>query len=130
MTCSITWEMCSTSSRVPWKALLAVTAASTSQIGRMPRSRAASADSTTSAAAPDAEDHAVPAVVERQGGVLDHLVGGCRAAGEESRTGPGQEVSEEMSSAETTTTRRQRPALIQSSATHSAWAVLAQAAFT
>ena len=49
---SITWLMCSTSRRVPWKALFAVTALSTSQIGRMPRSRAASALSTTSAAAP------------------------------------------------------------------------------
>ena len=44
--------MCSTSSRVPWKALFAVTVPSTSQIGCSPRSRAASADSTTSAAAP------------------------------------------------------------------------------
>ena len=48
MTCA----MWSTSSLVPWKALLAVTEASTSQIGWMPRSRAASADSTTMPAAP------------------------------------------------------------------------------
>jgi hypothetical protein len=37
---------------VPWKALFAVTLATTSQIGWMPRSRAAAAVSTTSAAAP------------------------------------------------------------------------------
>ena len=50
--CSITCQMWSTSRRVPWKALFAVTAPSTSQMGRIPRSRAASALSTTSAAAP------------------------------------------------------------------------------
>ena len=48
----MTPPMCSTSSRVPWKALLAVTVASTSTIGCSPRSAAASADSTTRAAAP------------------------------------------------------------------------------
>ena len=49
---SMTPAMCFTSSRLPWKALLAVTVPSTSQIGCTPRSRAASADSTTIPAAP------------------------------------------------------------------------------
>ena len=44
--------MWSTSRRVPWKALLAVIVPSTSAIGWMPRSAAASAVSTTIAAAP------------------------------------------------------------------------------
>jgi len=89
--CSITWPMWSTSSRVPWKALLAVVALSTSQIGRMPRSRADSALSTTTDAARHADDHAVPPPVEGQGGLLDDVVGGGRAGDEEARGRPLEE---------------------------------------
>ncbi len=122
--------MCSTSSRVPWKALLAVTAPSTSQMGCRPRSRAASADSTTKAAAP------IPTIMpwrRRSNGVAASSTTSSVAAAPEARNpeaSQGSSASEVASSAETTTTRRQRPARIQSSASAIAWVVLAQAALT
>ena len=120
--------MWSTSSRVPWKALLAVTAPSTSQIGCSPRSRAASADSTTNAAAP------IPTIMpcrRRSNGVAASSTESSVAAAPEARKPEvthGSRLSLVTSSAATTTTRRQRPARIQSSASDSAWVVLAQAA--
>ena len=115
---------------MPWKALLAVTAARISQIGRMPRSRAAAADSTTRAAAP--EPMIIPCLRRSKGRAASSTTASVAAAPLARNPDPtqGSRVSEATSSAETTTTRRQRPALIQSSATHSAWEVLAQAAFT
>ena len=89
---SITWPMCCTSRRVPWKALLAVTVLSTSQIGRMPRSRAASALSTTRAAAP------MPMIMpwrrRSKGSAASSttLVGGGRAAGQEAGAEPLHQV--------------------------------------
>ena len=83
--------MCSTSSREPWKALLAVTAPSTSQIGRhaaLARGRGA-LDHDAGRAHP--EDHPVAAPVERQRGLLDDLVGGRGARGQEARADPRQQ---------------------------------------
>ena len=83
--------MCSTSSREPWKALLAVTAPSTSQIGRhaaLARGRGALDHDAGRA---HAEDHPVAAPIERQRGVLDQLVGGRGARGQEARADPRQQ---------------------------------------
>ena len=88
----MTSPMWSTSSRVPWNALLAVTVPSTSQIGCRPRSRAASAASTTMARRAHAEDHPVPSAIERQGGVGDVVVGRRCTAGEEAGAEPAEEV--------------------------------------
>ncbi len=127
---SMTPPMCSTSSLVPWKALLAVTAPSTSQMGWMPRSRAASADSTTSAAAP------TPTIIpcrRRSNGVAASSTRSSVAAAPVARNPEvtqGSRCSPVASSAETMTTRLHRPARIQSSATESACVVLAQAALT
>ena len=130
-TASITPPMCSTSSRVPWKALLAVTAPSTSQIGWTPRSRAARGALDHERRGAHAEDHAVAALVERQRGFGDVLVGGGRAGGEESGADPAEQlVAGDVVGGDTITTRRQRPARIQSSASATAWVVLAQAELT
>ncbi len=124
----MTWPTWSTSRRVPWKALFAVTAASTSQIGCRPRSRTASADSTTNAAAP------IPTTMpwrRRSNGVATSATTSSVAAAPEARKPEptqGSRTSLLTSSADTTTTRRQRPARIQSSASETAWVVLAQAA--
>ena len=122
--------MCSTSSRVPWKALFAVTVPSTSQIGCRPRSRAASADSTTRAAAP------IPRIIPcrrwSNGMAASSTTSSVAAAPEARNPDPshGSSASEVASSADTTTTRRQRPARIQSSASATACVVLAHAALT
>ncbi len=39
-----------------------------------------------------ANNHAVPPAVERNGGVCDHFVGGCRSAGQEPRTHPIDQI--------------------------------------
>ena len=78
----------STSSRVPWKALLAVTVPSTSQIGWMPRSRAASADSTTKPRRPCPMIMPCRRRSNGSGGVLDRVVGGGGAGGEEADADP------------------------------------------
>ena len=85
---SITPPMWSTSSRVPWNALFAVTVPSTSQIGAMPRSRAASAALHDERRGAHADDHPVAALVERQRRLLDHLVGRGGARREEARADP------------------------------------------
>ena len=127
----MTSPMWSTSSRVPWKALLAVTAASTSQIGWMPALARRLGGLDDDGGGAHAEDHAVAAAVEREGGFLDHVVGGGGARWPGSRTPiQSSSVSDVTSSAATTTTRRQRPARIQSSARAMACVVLAQAALT
>ena len=87
----MTWPMWSTSSLVPWNALLAATVASTSQIGRMPRSRAACGRLHDQGGRAGADDHPVPSAVEGQRRVLHHVVGRRGAAGQESRPGPGQQ---------------------------------------
>ncbi len=126
----MTPAMWPTSSRVPWNALLAVTAPSTSQIGDMPRSRAASADSTTKAAAP------IPMIMpcrRRSNGVAASSTFSSVAAAPLARKPDpiqGRVRSPAASSAEITMTRRHRPARIQSSATDSACVALAQAALT
>ena len=89
---SMTSPMWSTSRRVPWNALLAVTAPSTSQIGRMPRWRAARGALDHDRRRAHAEDHPVAPAVERHGGFLDVLVGGGGARREEARTHPAEEV--------------------------------------
>ena len=73
-----------------------------------------------------AKDDPVTAVVEGDGGLLDGLVGG-RAPVAEARPHPLEQESEVTSSAPTMTTRRQRPARIQSSARATACVVLAHA---
>ena len=76
---------------MPWKAQLAVTAPSTSQIGRdaaLARGRGALDDDAGRA---HAEDHPVAAPVERQRGLLDDLVGGRGAGGQEARAEPPQQ---------------------------------------
>ncbi len=128
ITVSMTPLMCSMLSRVPWKALLAATAASTSQIGAMPRSRAAAADSTTKAAAP--EPMIMPCRRRSNGVAASSTRASVAAAPLARKPEPihGMSASPVASSAETTMTRRHRPARIQSSATENAWVVLAQAA--
>ena len=127
---SMTSQMCCTSRREPWKALFAVTVARASAIGCSPRSRAASADSTTNAAAP------APTTMpwrRRSKGVAASSTRSSVAAAPDARKPAvthGSRCSPVASSADTTTTRRQRPARIQSSASDSAWVVLAQAALT
>ena len=126
--CSMVAATCATSSRVPWNALLRVTVDSTSQMGCIPRSRVASGDSTTRAAAP------MPTIIpcrRRSNGVAASSTRSSVAAAPLARNPEptqGRSVSEETSSADTMTTRRHRPAAIQSSARASAWVVLAQAA--
>ncbi len=118
------------SSRVPWNALLAVTALSTSQMGRSPRSSAASALSTTSAAAP------IPMIMpcrrRSNGMAASSITSSVAAAPLARKPAPNHSIrrSDVMSSAEITITRRQRPARIQSSATATAWVVLAHAALS
>ena len=116
---------------MPWKALLAVTAASISQIGAdaaLP-CRFGGLDHESRCARSD--DHPVPAAVERQGGVLDHVVGRGRAAGQEAGAGPGQQrVRGDVVSGDDDHPPAAAGILIQSSATHSACAVLAHAAFS
>ena len=97
----------------------------------MPRSRAASALSTTIAGRAHAEDHAVAAPVERQRGVLDHLVGGRGAGGQEAGADPAAAACRRSRRRRPRSrTRRQRPARIQSSASATACVVLAHAALT
>src|SRR5450759_5624936 len=115
-TFSMTPQMCSTSSRLPWKALLAVTVPRISAIGWMPRSRAASAASTTSAAAP------IPMIMPcrrlSNGSAAFSTTSSVAAAPEARKPEPIHSIrcSEVASSPEMTMTRRQRPALIQSCA--------------
>ena len=129
-TVSMTPLMWSMSNRVPWKALLAMTEPSTWAIGWMPRSRAASADSTTRAAAP------APMIMpcrRRSNGVAASSTRSSVAAAPEARKPvptQGMSCSPVASSAEMTMTRRARPERIQSSAIETAWVVLAQAALT
>ena len=120
--------MCSTSSREPWNALLAVTAPSTSQIGVTPRSRAAAALSTTMPAAP--MPRIIPWRRRSNGSAASSTNSSVAAAPEARKPEPthGSSVSEVTSSAATITTRRQRPARIQSSAIETACVVLAHAA--
>ena len=126
----MTSQMCCTSRREPWKALFAVTVARASAIGCRPRSRAASADSTTKDAAP------APTTMpwrRRSNGVAASSTRSSVAAAPEARKPAvthGIRWVPVASSAETTTTRRHRPARIQSSASESACVALAQAAFT
>ena len=124
----MTSQMCWTSRREPWNALFAVTVASASAMGWMPRSRAASADSTTNAAAP------APTTMpcrRRSNGVAASSTRSSVAAAPDARKPAvthGSRCSPVASSAETTTTLRHRPARIQSSARDRAWVVLAHAA--
>ena len=108
-----TW---STSNRVPWKALLSVTVDNTSQIGWIPRSRAASADSMTSDAAPIPTS--MPWRRRSKGVAASSTFSSVAAAPLARKPEPtqGRSTSEETSSADTITTRRQRPVAIQSSA--------------
>ena len=127
---SIAPAMCSTSSRVPWNALFATTAPRISAIGSSPRSRAASALSTTSAAAP------IPMIMpcrRRSNGVAAASTSSSVAAAPLARKPApthSMRFSDVASSAPSTIARRQRPALIQSSASASACVVEAQAALT
>ena len=95
---------------------------------RTPRCAAASADSTTMEAAP------IPRIIpwrRRSNGVAASSTESSVAAAPEARkpeATQGRSRSVVTSSAETTTTRRQRPARIQSSAREIAWVVLAHAA--
>ena len=124
----MTPPMCSTSSREPWNAEFAVTVASTSQIGARPRSAAASLDSTTSAAAPE------PTIMpcrRASNGVAASSTTSSVAAAPEARNPEathGSSRSLETASAAMTTTRRQRPERIQSSAIETACVVDAHAA--
>ena len=107
--------MCSTSRRVPWKALLAVAVASTSQIGVIARSRAAAALSTTIAAAPIPSS--IPCRRRSNGSAASSTTSSVAAAPEARKPDPthGSSCSEVTSSAAITITRRARPARIQSS---------------
>ena len=102
---SMTSPMWSTSSRVPWKALLAVTAPSTSQIGRMPRWRAAPALSTTIAAAP--MPRIIPWRRRSNGTAASSTSSSVAAAPDARKPAPIQpsRLSDVTSSAATTTTR-------------------------
>ena len=126
-TSSMTPPMWLTSSRDPWNALLAVTAPSTSQIGVTPRSRAAAALSTTMPIAP------IPRIIPwrrtSNGSAASSTTSSVAAAPDARKPEPTQgiSVSEVTSSAATTSTRRQRPARIQSSASEIACVVLAHA---
>ena len=122
--------MWSTSSLVPWNALLAVTDASTSHTGCMPRSRTASADSITMAAAPI--PRSIPWRRLSNGTAASSTASSVAAAPVARKPAPthSRSASEVTLSAATITTRRQRPARIQSSARPMAWVVLAQAALT
>ena len=115
---------------MPWKALLAVTAERTSQMGATPRSRAAEALSTTRAAAP--MPTSIPCRRRSKGRAASSSTASVAAAPEARKPAPihCMRRSELAASAETTITRRQRPARIQSSARPMAWVVLAQAALT
>ncbi len=88
----MTWPMCWTSRRVPWNALLAVTALSTSQMGWIPRSRAASALSTTRRRRAHAHDQAVPPAIEGSGGLFDDFICGGRSAGQEAGAKPADQM--------------------------------------
>jgi hypothetical protein len=119
--------MCLTSRRDPWKALLATTVPSTWQIGRMPRSRAESALSSTRADAP------IPTISpwrRRSNGIASSSTTSPVAADPEARKpepNHPNRLSEVMSSAERTITRRQRPVRIQSLAIPRACVPLEQA---
>ena len=127
---SMTPQMCSTSRRVPWNALFAKTVDSNWAIGWTPRSRAASADSRTTAAAP--EPMIMPCRRRSNGRAASSTRASVAAAPVAMNPVPihGMRLSLLTSSAETTITRRQRPERIQSSATPMAWVVLAQAALS
>ena len=92
-----------------------------------PRSRAAPALSTTSAAAP--MPRIIPWRRRSNGSAASSTTSSVAAAPEARKPAPSQpsSVSEVASSAATTTTRRQRPARIQSSASATACVVLAHA---
>ena len=107
--------MCWTSRRVPWKALLAVTALNTSQMGWIPRSRAASALSTTRAAAP--MPMIMPCRRRSKGMAASSTTSSVAAAPLARKPAPIHPIrwSEVTSSAEMMITRLHRPARIQSS---------------
>ena len=117
---SMTSAMWSTSSRLPWKALLATTVLMTSQMGQSPRSAAASRSSTTSAAPP------IPMMRpwrRRSKGRAASSTRASVAAAPEARkpdANHGNMWSVVMSSAVTTMTRRHLPAWIQSLASATA----------
>ncbi len=127
---SMTMAMWFTSSRVPWKALLLVSLLSNSTMPRMPRSRTASSLSTMRAQAP------MPMIVPwrrlSKGRAASATWSLVVAAPTDRKPAPTHSIrwSPVTSSPPTTTTRRQRPLRIQSSAMAMAWAVLAQAALT
>ena len=127
---SMTLPMWSTSSRVPWNALLAVTAPSNSQIGRMPRWRAEPGVSTTIAAAP--MPRIIPWRRRSNGTAASSTSASVAAAPDARKPEPIQpsSTSDVTSSAAMMTTRSHRPARIQSSASAMAWVVLAHAALT
>ncbi len=126
----MTPPMCSTSRRDPWKALLAVTVPRISQIGWMPRSRAASALSTTRAAAP--EPMIMPCRRLSNGVAASSTRSSVAAAPVDRNPAVTHGASSSLltSSAVMMSTRRHRPARIQSSASETAWVVLAQAELT
>ena len=101
---------------MPWKAEFAVIEPTTSQIGVIARSRAASALSTTRPAAPMPMSR--PCRRSSKGSAAFSTTSSVAAAPEARKPAPIQPiiVSEEASSAATMITRWQRPARIQSSA--------------
>ena len=126
----MTCEMWETSRRVPWKALLAVTAERTRQAGVMPRSRAASALSTTRPTAP--MPMSIPWRRRSNGRAASSTFSSRAAAPEATKPAPIHSMrwSDVASSAPMTRTRRARPARIQSSAIEIACVVEEQAALT
>ena len=84
----MTWAMWSTSSRVPWKALLLVSLLSSSTMA----AHAAFAHGVLAfdhqGAGAHAEDRAVAAPVERQGRFVHAVVGGGGADGQEAGANP------------------------------------------
>ncbi len=126
----ITRLMCSTSRRVPWKALLLVSLLSNSTMPRIPRSRTASSLSTTRAQAPMPK--IVPCRRLSKGKAAWSTRSSVVAAPTARKPAPTQSIrlSPVTLSAPMTITRRQRPLRIQSSAIATPCAVDAHAALT
>ena len=130
MRLSIVWVTWATSRRVAWNALFRTSLVNNSTTPRIPRSATASWLSTTSAQAPIPSS--VPWRRRSNGSAASLTLSSVAAAPVARKPAPihPSSFSLVVLSAPTTTTRRHRPARIQSSASEMPWAVLAQAALT
>ncbi len=88
----MTWPMCCTSRRVPWKALLAVTALKHFADGLNAAFARGLGALDHQGRGAHAHDQAVTAAVEGNGGVFHHFVGGGGPAGQEAGAEPLHQV--------------------------------------